>query len=119
PWLTGMENQILDNSRHPDGQIEKHRAGDLYDMIESKFVTVNPAEEWNSVILKVDNGHVEHWLNGYKVVEYDLWNAEWDATVAGSKFSEMPDFGKSKQGHVILQDHGDKVWFRNIKIREL
>lgn len=119
PWLTGMENQILDNSRHPDGQIEKHRAGDLYDMIESKFVTVNSAEEWNSAILKVDQGHVEHWLNGYKVVEYDLWNAEWDAMVAGSKFSEMPDFGKSKQGHVILQDHGDKVWFRNIKIREL
>ncbi|WP_421877480.1 family 16 glycoside hydrolase [Marinoscillum sp.] len=119
PWLTGMENQILDNTKHPDGQIEKHRAGDLYDMIETKFVTVNPAGEWNSVILKVNNGHVEHWLNGYKVVEYDLWDDTWNALVAGSKFSEMPDFGKAKAGHITLQDHGNSVWFRNIKIREL
>ncbi|MEQ8469766.1 MAG: DUF1080 domain-containing protein [Marinoscillum sp.] len=119
PWLTGMEYQVLDNVRHPDGQIEKHRAGDLYDMIECEFVSVNPVGEWNTVHLKVNKGHVQHWLNGYMVVEYDLWNAEWDSMVAGSKFSDMPDFGKTKKGHIVLQDHGDKVWFRNIKIREL
>ena len=65
------------------------------------------------------DGHVEHWLNGYKVVEFDMWTPEWDALVASSKFSEMPGFGTGKEGHIALQDHGDKVWFRNIKIREL
>lgn len=118
-WHTGMEMQILDNLRHPDGQIEKHRAGDLYDLIETKFVTVSPAGEWNRSRLVVNKGKVEHWLNGYKVVEYELWTPEWKALVAASKFADMPDFGEARQGHVALQDHGDKVWFRNIKIREL
>lgn len=118
-WMTGMEMQVLDNTRHADGQIFKHRAGDLYDLVETKFVTVNPAGEWNRIRLVVKNGHVEHWLNGYKVVETDLWTPEWNAMVAASKFKEMPDFGKAKKGHIALQDHGDKVWFRNIKIREL
>ncbi len=119
PWLTGPEYQLLDNTQHADGQIEKHRAGDLYDMISTKFVTVNPVGEWNSTILKVKDGHVEHWLNGYKVVEYNLWDEQWNSMVAASKFKEMPDFGTGKEGHVVLQDHGDQVWFRNIKIREL
>ncbi len=86
-WHTGPEYQLLDNLRHPDGQIEKHRSGDLYDMIKTKFVTVNPTGEWNRTRIKVNNGHVEHWLNGYKVVEFDFWTPEWDALVAGSKFS--------------------------------
>ena len=118
-WQTGPEHQILDNVRHPDGQIEIHRAGDLYDMIPSKFVSVNPAGEWNRVRIRMKDGHVEHWLNGYKVVEFDMWTPEWDALVAGSKFSEMPGFGTAREGHIALQDHGDKVWFRNIKIKEL
>lgn len=118
-WQTGPEMQILDNARHPDGQIFRHRAGDLYDLIESKFVTANPPGEWNRVRLKVNNGHVEQWLNGYKVVEFDLWNEQWNEMVANSKFKEMPGFGTGRKGHVSLQDHGDQVWFRNIKIREL
>lgn len=119
PWLTGPEFQLLDNPGHPDGQILKHRSGDLYDMIQSKFVTVNPTGEWNRARLKIKNGHVEHWLNGYLVVSYDMWTPEWEALVAGSKFADMPDFGKSRKGHVVLQDHGDQVAFRNIKIKVL
>lgn len=118
-WQTGPEMQVLDNLRHPDGRIEVHRSGDLYDLIESKFVTVNEAEEWNQVRLISNNGKVEHWLNGYKVVEYDMNESTWPEMIKNSKFNEMPDFGKSQQGHISLQDHGDKVWYRNIKIKEL
>ncbi len=118
-WHTGMEMQVTDNVGHPDGQFEKHRAGDLYDLIASRMVTVNPAGEWNRVRLVVNNGHVEHWLNGYKIVEYDLWTPEWNELVKASKFVEMPDFGKAKKGRFALQDHGDRVAYRNIKVREL
>lgn len=119
PYLTGLEMQIVDNTRHPDGQIEKHRSGDLYDLVESKFVTVSPAGNWNRVRLLVNNGHVQQWQNGYLVVETDLWTPTWDAMVAKSKFSDWEDFGTVKKGHLVLQDHGDKVWFRDIKLRTL
>ncbi len=118
-WLTGPEMQVLDNSCHPDAKILTHRAGDLYDMIECKYVTVKPAGQWNRVRLIVNNGNVEHWLNGRKVVEYELWTDEWNEMVANSKFKDMPDFGKARKGHISLQDHGDPVWYRNIKIKPL
>lgn len=118
-WQTGPEMQILDNVRHSDGQIVKHRAGDLYDLIECGTVVVNEPQTWNKVRIVMKDGKVQHWLNGHKVVETELWTPEWDQMVAGSKFKDMPGFGTGRKGHIALQDHSDPVWFRNIKIREL
>lgn len=118
-WHTGPEMQVLDNTCHPDAKIEKHRAGDLYDLIKCSKETVKPAGQWNQVKIISDKSKYEFWLNGTKVVEFTMHTPAWDALVAGSKFKSLPDFGKAKRGHIALQDHGDKVWFRNIKIKEL
>lgn len=119
PWLTGPEMQILDNNCHPDAKIIKHRAGDLYDMISCAKETVKPAGEWNQIRLVSNKQQYEFWLNGTKVVTFSMHTPEWEAMVQGSKFKAMPAFGKARKGHLVLQDHGDKVWFRNIKIRTL
>lgn len=122
-WLTGIEMQVLDNSCHPDANIHKHRAGDLYDLIPCKFETVKPAGQWNKVRIQVKNGQTEFWLNGHKVVEFEMWTDDWNAMIENSKFSKakMPDaaFGQAKKGRIALQDHGDKVWYRNIRIKPL
>ncbi|MFK7773069.1 MAG: family 16 glycoside hydrolase [Saprospiraceae bacterium] len=118
-WLTGPEMQVLDNTCHPDTKYPTHRAGDLYDMIACKYVVVKPAGEWNKVRLISKNGKMEHWLNGRKVVEYEMHTDEWKEMIANSKFKDMPDFGLAKKGHISLQDHSDKVWFKNIKILKL
>lgn len=118
-WLTGPEMQVLDNACHPDAKIEKHRAGDLYDLIKCKRETVKPAGQWNHAKIISNKAKYEFWLNGTKVVQFTMHTPEWDALVAASKFKNMPDFGKAAKGHIALQDHGDKVWFRNIKLREI
>ena len=118
-WQTGPEMQILDDKGHPDGKIVTHRSGDLYDMIECEVVTVNPPNEWNEIRIVSNNGQVEHWQNGTRVVAYDMNDASWKTMIAESKFKDMPGFGTSKKGYISLQDHGDKVWFKNIKIRQL
>jgi len=119
PYLTGPEMQVLDNTCHPDARIIKHRAGDLYDMISCNVETVKPAGEWNKVRLVSNNGDVQFWLNGYKAVEFTMHNEEWDEMVANSKFRDWENFGKYRSGKIVLQDHDDRVWYRNIKIKRL
>lgn len=119
PWRTGPEMQVLDNACHPDAKIKTHRAGDLYDMIACSTETVKPAGEWNQVRIVSKNGRLQHWLNGKKVVETTLWDQAWYDMIAKSKFKDMADFGRAKKGKFSLQDHGDKVWFRNIKLKAL
>lgn len=118
-YQTGPEMQVLDNSCHPDAKIHTHRAGDLYDMIPCKEETVMPANQWNEVRIKVKNGKTSFWLNGTKVVTFKMFDDNWKAMIADSKFKDMPGFGKYKKGRIALQDHGDKVWYRNIRIKEL
>lgn len=121
-YQTGPEMQVLDDERHPDAKMGKNnnrQAGSNYDLHPLTTPAVNPAGEYNSVRLVVEDGNVEHYLNGKKVVEYTLWSPEWNSMVAESKFASMPDYGQYKSGHIALQDHGDKVWFKNVKIRQL
>jgi len=118
-YQTGPEMQVLDNACHPDAKIIKHRAGDLYDLISVKTETVKPANEWNQARLIANKGHYTFWLNGVKTVEFDMGTPQWNEMVAGSKFKNMPDFGNFTKGRIDLQDHGNMVSFRNIKIKEL
>ncbi|MFM9839657.1 MAG: DUF1080 domain-containing protein [Cyclobacteriaceae bacterium] len=118
-WQTGPEMQVLDNACHPDAKIIKHRAGDLYDLITSKREMAKPAGEWNKVRIVSNKANYEFYLNGTKVVEFTMHTPEWEAMVKGSKFKDMPGFGKATKGRISLQDHGDPVWFKNIKIREI
>ena len=121
-YNSGPEMQVLDDERHPDakkGVNGNRQAGSLYDLIPLSAPAVKPAGEWNTARLLVKDGHVEHWLNGKKVVEYQIGSPEWDSLIEKSKFAPMKGFGREGQGHIALQDHGDKVWFKNIKIREL
>lgn len=118
-WNTGMEMQVLDNERHPDAKIPKHRAGDLYDLISCSKETVKPALEWNKVGIRSLNGKLDLSLNGENVVSTALWDDNWKKLIAGSKFKNMPNFGTFKKGRIALQDHGDRVWYRNIMIKKL
>ena len=118
-WHTGPEMQIQDDACHPDGRTEKHQVGDLYDMVGSKYATAKPAGAWNQVRIVVKGNKIEQWLNGRKLVATEVGTKDWNQLIAQSKWKEYPDFGKAKKGHIVLQDHGNRVWFRNIKIKEL
>jgi len=119
PWETGMEMQVLDNEGHPDGKIIKHRCGDLYDLITGLPESVKPVGEWNQVEIRSMNGKLDLFLNGVNVVSTVLWDDNWKKMVAGSKFKQMAGFGTYKKGRIGLQDHGDNVYYRNIRIRKL
>jgi hypothetical protein len=115
---TGLEMQVLDNEGHPDGKITKHRAGDLYDLIKSKSEPVKPVGEWNTAEVISKNGKLTFVLNGVIIIETILWDDNFRALVAGSKFAAWPGFGTFRKGHIALQDHGNSVWYRNISIKE-
>jgi hypothetical protein len=118
-WETGPEMQVLDNARHADGGNPKTSAGANYALHAPVRDASRPAGEWNHVRLRVDGDQVEHWLNGVKLLEYELRSPEWNALVAASKFSTRPDYGMRRGGHIALQDHGDVVAYRNIKLLPL
>ncbi len=120
PYTTGPEMQILDNVRHKDRLNGLDRsAGSAYDMYAPSEDVTRPAGEWNESRILVDSTHVEHWMNGTKIVEYDLFSDDWEQRVAESKWASNPDYGRMKTGHIGLQDHDDAVWFRNVKIKRL
>ena len=119
PYQTGPEMQVLDNAGHADGKIPSHTAGAIYDLVTPSADMTKPVGEWNQARIVVKKGHIEHWLNGTKVAESSYGDDAWKALVAASKFKSMPDFAKSPIGRICLQDHGNPVWYRNIKIRRL
>jgi hypothetical protein len=118
-YFTGPEMQVLDNEGHADGKTPSHRAGAIYDLVVPTNAVTKPVGEWNQARILIRKGHIEHWLNGVKVAESSYGDEAWRRLVAGSKFKQWPQFGRSLSGHIGLQDHGNRVWYRNIKIRRL
>lgn len=122
-WKSSPEMQILDNTNHPDAVLGiqgNRQAGALYDLVPAVPQTAKGPGEWNNVRIMVYNGTVVHWMNGEKVLEYHLWTDDWKDMCANSKFKDYELFvNTAEEGHIGLQDHGDDVWFRNIKIKEM
>ncbi len=119
PYHSGPEMQVLDDARHADGRNRLTSAGSNYGLHAAPPGVVRPPGEWNAVRLVVNGAHVEHWLNDVKVVEYELWTDEWRRLVQASKFAQWPGYGMSRRGRIDLQDHGDRVEYRSIRIRVL
>ena len=122
-YNTGMEMQVLDNGTptrrgHDDARLYSHRAGDLYDLLASKEA-VHPQGEWNHVEIISKNGKLDFYMNSEQSLSVNLWNDNWKKMIAISKFKDMAGFGSFAKGRIALQDHGDEVWYRNIRIRKL
>jgi hypothetical protein len=116
----GFEYQLLDDQRHPDSEEPSHRASALYDLIPpGEAKALRPVGEWNQARLVFQGPRGEHWLNGEKVLEYDLTSSRFDSLFAASKYANIEGFRSRRAGHIVLQDHGNDFWFRNIKIRAL
>jgi hypothetical protein len=118
PYFSGPEMQIAD-PKNVDGPHPMRRAGSCYDLYPVPRDVTRPGGQWNQARLVVRGPRVEHWLNGARVAAYEIGSADWEAKVAASKFAKWPQFGKAPRGHIDLQDHGNRVEFRNVKLREL
>ena len=119
-YWSAPEYQLLDDAAHVDGKDRKTAAAAAYALYPSPAGVVKPGGQWNSGRIVVKGPHVEHWLNGTKMVEYELWSPDWEAKVKASKFNEYPKYGRAKRGHIGIQgDHEGQLQLRNIRIREL
>ena len=118
-YMTGPEMQVLDDARHADGKSELTSAGAVPGLYSAPRGVVKPAGEWNAARVLVNGNHVEHWLNGKRIVQYELGSAEWTQKVAASRFDAWKGYGRFSRGRIALQDDGGQVSYRNIRILEL
>ena len=118
-YESGPEYQLIDDIGYPGKLSDKQLSGSNYDMNAPTAKVAKPAGEFNHTKIVINKGHVEHWLNGTKVVDYQLWSPEWEQTKANSKWKDVKPYGMSKAGHIALQDHGGGVAFKNIKMKPL
>ncbi|MDB5209864.1 MAG: hypothetical protein JWQ30_691 [Sediminibacterium sp.] len=118
-YQSGPEYQLIDDKGYPAKLEDWQKTGANYAMDPPLLDATKPAGEWNHTVIKVFKGHVEHWLNGKKVVEYSLWSEAWIDHKSKGKWKDTPGYGLARKGHLAIQDHGGEAWFKDIKIREL
>lgn len=119
-YWSAPEYQLLDDAGHPDGRSRLTAAGSAFALYPSPAGVVNPAGQWNSSLIVVNGSHVQHWMNGQKLLEYELGNADWEARVKASKFKDWPHFGRAPRGYIAIQgDHDGTLSIRNVRVREI